>query len=530
MAPHHLTWNLAWMLGGLMAACPSAIAENPTKAVSDKRLHHSNKPATTPASETNAELTLEGAVAEVGAVHGSVVTPWGGGIGRLRMHVGGQRVYVDVEGHFTVENVPAIYDITITEWNNRQATAYHGLTRRDPVLTHLPEKYIDEGFRAESTLAKLAPDTGRIAGKVEVLKARPATGSNPPRDAESLTFSYIAPNYYPPPRPPGAIYLGSCATDGAFDCELPDLSSLNGEYCMAVGESLSKLRAMQCGGKIGMKNFSIPPQPSAPHIITDDGHGDTTIAWTVPNGGVGRVFELNLGDARDGVSGRLYTAARSVSWQQVAALGVDFRRGDPRLRGVKVTALLPYTSIDDLTSGRGPMAMGTSWRRVESDEVVLPLPADFKVAPPAPRPPNFNPHDRRSVPACLSPDKVKSIRVGKLGPSMANTRVTVRGPLGLGGGVCLDDLSSQADWQGHCSANWMIVDPDNPKLGVLLCRAEELDPLRTSAGHDLRQLAGIEFMAAGVLVVQPSYSRSTRERKCILDEVTVCAVAQASTP
>jgi hypothetical protein len=54
--------------------------------------------------------------------------------------------------------------------------------------------------------------------------------------------------------------------------------------------------------------------------------------------------------------------------------------------------------------------------------------------------------------------------------------------------------------------------------------------LRTSAGHDLRQLAGIEFMAAGVLVVQPSYSRSTRERKYILDEVTVCAVAPANTP
>jgi hypothetical protein len=66
------------------------------------------------------------------------------------------------------------------------------------------------------SLDKLAPNSGRITGTVELFRARPATMTNTRRDAESLTFSYLAPNYYPALNP-GAIYLGACATSGTYD-------------------------------------------------------------------------------------------------------------------------------------------------------------------------------------------------------------------------------------------------------------------------------------------------------------------------
>jgi hypothetical protein len=444
--------------------------------------------------------------------------------------MGGQRAYTDGEGRFSFEHVPATYDITVTERDNRQATAYHGLTRRDPVLAHLATKGIADGFRSESSLDKLATDSGRIAGTVELLKARPATLSNTRRDAESLTFSYLAPNYYPALRP-GAIYLGSCATAGAFDCELPDLTSLGGEYCMAIGESLSKLRAMRCGGKIGMTGFSIPAQPPAPQItVDDDGHNDRMITWTVPGGVGARVYELNLGYDFEGLNVRVYTGAQSFTWSEVEALGVDFRRDDPRLRGIKVTALLPYTSMDDLVSGRGPMAMGTSWRRVESDEVVLPLPAGFKAAAAPARPGKFDPRDRRSVPACPSPDTVQWIGVGDLRPSMASTWVTVRGSLGFDLLPC-DDTGS-----GCCNdAAWWVVDAKSPRSGVLLERAEDSGVLVT-VGCNLPEPPQIEVIATGLLVVPPDDPRPARRPhparppRYILDQVSVCAVLSLRKP
>jgi hypothetical protein len=463
-------------------------------------------------------------VPEAGAVHGRVLTFWGMGIARRRVTLAGQRTYTDDEGRFSFEHVPATYDLTITERDNRQATAYHGLTRRDPVLAHLATKDVAEGFRSESSLDKLAPDSGRIAGTVELLKARPATISNMRRDAESLTFSYLAPNHYPA-RHPGAIYLGSCVTAGAFDCELPDLTSLGGEYCIAIGESLSKLRAMRCGGQIGMTGFSIPSQPPAPQIsVDDDGHSDRMITWAVPGGVGARVYELNLGYDFEGLNVRVYTSAQSFTWSQVEALGVDFRRDDRRLRGIKVTALLPYTSMDDLVSGREPMAMGTSWRRVESDEVVLPLPASFKAAAPPALPGKFDPRDRRSVPACPSPDTVKWIRVGDVRAGMASTWVTVRGPLGLDPLPC-DDTGS-----GCCNdAAWWVADARNPRTGALLERAEDSGVLATE-GCNLPEPPQVEVMATGLLVVRPDYLHPARPPQYILDQVSVCAVLPLRKP
>jgi len=479
-------------------------------------------------------------VPEVGPVHGRVVTSWGLGMARRRVSLGGKRTYTDREGRFTFETVPATYDVTITERDNRQATAYHGLTRRDPVLVHLPTQDLARGFRSPD---KPAPDSGRIAGTVELLKARPATSSNTRRDAESLTFSYLAPNYYPALNP-GAIYLGSCATSGTYDCELPDLTALGGEYCIAVGESLSNLRAMRCGGKIGMKDFSIPAHTPAPQIkVEDDGHSDRMITWTTPRGLDARVYELNLGSEFERLNVRVYTSAQTFTWSQVEALGVDFRRDgprftwsqveapgvdfrrDPRLSGIKVTALLPYTSMDDLVSGRGPMAVGSSWRRVESDEVVLTLPAGFKAALPPARPGKFDPRDSRSVPACPSPDTVKSLAVGELRPGMANTWVTVRGPLGFAARSCI--VADEGGGSNRCGANWLVIDVRNPSTGVLLQRAEDSELL--DAGYATKP-PEFEVMATGLLVVRPDYSSLARQPRYILDQVGVCAILPLRKP
>ena len=465
-------------------------------------------------------------VPEVGPVHGRVVTSWGMGMVRRRVSLGGKRTYTDREGRFTFENVAATYDIAITELDNRQATAYHGLTSRDPVLVHLPTRDIALGFRSERSLDKLAPNSGRIAGTVELLKTRPATMTNTRRDAESLTFSYLASNHYPALNP-GAIYLGSCATSGTYDCELPDLTSLEGEYCIAIGESLSKLRAMRCGGKIGMRDFSIPSQPPVPQIKVDyDGHSDRMVTWTAPGGVAARVYELNLGNEFERLNVRVYTSAQNFTWSQVEALGVDFRRDGPRLSGIKVTALLPYTSMDDLVSGRGPMAVGSSWRRVESDEIVLPLPAGFKVEPPPARPGKFDPGDRRSVPACPSPDTVRSLAVGELRPSMANTWATVRGSLGFDARPCIVEDEAGGGSKG-CGANWLVIDARYASIGVLLQRAEESELL--DAG-DTAKPPQFEVMATGLLVVRPNYSRLAREPRYLLDQVRVCAILPLRKP
>jgi hypothetical protein len=482
----------------------------------------SKAPVAKPVAEPVAEPAGKpvATVPEPGPVHGRVVTPWGLGIARRWVSLGKERTLTDGEGRFTFEDVPVTYDITITERDHREATAYHGLTRRDPVLAHRPARTITQGFKADGSLALLAAGTGRIAGTVELFKPK-----FPPRRgiltrAESLTFSYLQPDHG------SAVDLGSCKTDGAYDCELPDLTSLGGEYCMAIGESVWKLRAMRCGGKIGMKEFSIPAQSPAPQITVDGGHGDGMVSWTCPGDTDVHVYALNLGYDFEGLDVQVYTSERSFTWSQVAALGVDFSYGHTRLRGITVTALLPYVSMDDLASGRGPMAMGTSWRKVESNEVELPLPASFKVAIPA-RPGKFEPGNLQNVPACPSPDAVKSVGVGEIRPSIVNTRVTLRGPLAFDAWEC-----TSTELGCGCAAHWLVVDARSPGTGVLLQRAEGIAPLSTDAGCDGPKPTPprIEVMATGLLVARPDDPRLAGRTRYILDNVRVCAVVPVGKP
>jgi hypothetical protein len=173
--------------------------------------------------------------------------------------------------------------------------------------------------------------------------------------------------------------------------------------------------------------------------------------------------------------------------------------------------------MDDLVSGRGPMAVGTSWRRVESDEGSLPLPTGFKAAPPPARPEKFDPGDRRSVPACPSP-AVQSLGVGELRPSMANTWLTVRGPLGSESSRCTES---------GCKENWVVVDARNPRTRLRLQRAEEGELL--DAGGTIKP-GQFEVMATGLLGVEPDYAHLARQPRYILDQVRVCAILPLRKP
>jgi hypothetical protein len=463
------------------------------------------------------------AVVEVDrTVRGRVVTPWGWGMRQRVVRIGQQRTFTDGEGRFTFENVPDTYDIEILERDGRRATAYYGLSRRDPVLGHEAWPAYRDGFR-EAQGRPPSDGTGHIGGKVELFKARMAPPPNFHPEPESLRFSYVLADGSSAfdlgqcsPHKPGRSDLKGCADDGSYDCELPDFGAREGAYCIAIGrEDTDKIRALRCGGQLGMSDFSIPSQPQAPHLtIGNKEDRDKLLGWD----GEGQVFELNLGHDYGGPFARVYTSKRSFAWSELAALGVDFAENRAgTVPGVVVTALLPYSSMDDLVSGSGPMAMGASWRRVESDEVDIRLPGGFKAAALTVHPKGFNPQDPEKVPACASLD-APALGVGDIRESMANTWITVRGRLACGNArECIE--------RGCGPAVLLLVDAGNPKRGILLQRPEDISPLRDgSALCDSPKPVEIGVRVTGMLLSTIIRGHMPTGPKYLLDQVSICAI------
>ena len=476
----------------------------------------------------NPPITKPAPVVEVDrTVRGRVVTPWGWGIRQRVVRIGQRRTFTDGEGRFTFENVPDTYDIEVMERDGRHATAYYGLSRRDPVLGHQAWPAHRDGFRDAQD--RPPPDgTGRIAGKVELLKAKMVPPPNFHPEPESLRFSYVFADgssgldlgEYAPHRPGGGDLKG-CTVNGSYDCELPDFSATEGAYCIAIGrEGASKIRALRCGGKLGMEDLSIPPQPQPPHLtIGDKEDRDRILSWD----GEGQVFELNLGHDFAGPFVRVYTSKRSFAWSELAALGVDFAWNRAvSVPGVVVTALLPYSSMDDLVSGRGPMAMGTSWRRVESDEVDIRLPGGFQAAALTVHPRGFNPRDPGKVPTCASPD-APALGVGDIRDGMANTRITVRGKLACG-------KDRQCIERGCGPPSLLLVDAGNPQHGILLQRPEDIAPLRDGSGLcDSPKPAKVEVRATGMFLSRSIRGHTPTGPQYLLDQVSMCAFRPAGT-
>jgi hypothetical protein len=224
---------------------------------------------------------------------------------------------------------------------------------------------------------------------------------------------------------------------------------------------------------------------------------------------------------------RVYTSKRVFTWSELAALGVNFAWNRAvTIEGVMVTALLPYTSMDDLVSGRGPMAMGTSWRVAKSNTVDIRLPGGFKPAALTARPTIFRPEHPRCVPTCASSDD-SAIGVDDLRSSMANTRVTVRGHLVCGG--------SRACVEGGCITGWVMVEAGKPRDGLMLQRAEDISPLEDHAGLcDSPNHPDIEVRATGLLLSNrrgPASQKGQPEGpQFLLDQATFCAIPSTAKP
>ena len=118
---------------------------------------------------------------------------------------------------------------------------------------------------------------GRIAGRLTAYDEKPIDG---------LDFSYQLPDGGDP------IRIGPCTTKGDFDCEVPDLSVLGGQYCVSTLDPYDRFEASTCGVRIGMKDLRLdvqaPPKIVEPKDKTSMTQG-SRIAWT---GVKGSIYQL----------------------------------------------------------------------------------------------------------------------------------------------------------------------------------------------------------------------------------------------
>lgn len=70
------------------------------------------------------------------SVRGRVVATSGLGLPGQWVEIGGETVISGLDGGFVFRHVPRVYNVKISDRRGGKATAYLGLTRRDPVLAH----------------------------------------------------------------------------------------------------------------------------------------------------------------------------------------------------------------------------------------------------------------------------------------------------------------------------------------------------------------------------------------------------------
>jgi len=390
-------------------------------------------------------------------VQGTVLAmAWGRGAPGRTVVVAGQRTVTDSRGGFSFEYVPPTYDAMVAEPDGMQISVYYGLTRRDPILSHISTYttaldepphtatvsgtlsgdfpfpvdsyhlaaiyyFADRGavtWHLGQPFRSAGPDYGpvqvkwvgdsKVAGTLAALgqigteerhwtNAYLASASLPLAEGDLVTQDLVLSAVptgriagtiqmyqgngveavllsYHIPGKSGRISLDQCATTGRFDCELPDLSALGGDYCASIVDVFGYAQATRCGGAIGMTDFSIqvvaPPQFKSPVTGTPTSKG-SRLTW----GGVqNAVFLLEIGPdfpTPNAPIVRAYTSATQLRWPDLQAMGIAFLGGSTYT--CQVSALLPYASIDDLASSHGPAAMGVDRQQLDSNTIELPL-------------------------------------------------------------------------------------------------------------------------------------------------------------
>jgi hypothetical protein len=181
-----------------------------------------------------------------------------------------------------------------------------------PITIHAGEE-----ASAEMTLRKLP--SGRIAGAVSV------EGKDMVRE---IGFSYRLPDSK------GAIWLKTCPVLNTYDCALPDLSVLGGDYCGLIHydfyTSNGRGETRLCGGQLGMADFSF--RIGSPPRIHDQGKEPTMakhgrLAWTDPETGVYKVdLSPDYRRAEELPHFTLFTAETSIAWPDFEALGGEGHR------------------------------------------------------------------------------------------------------------------------------------------------------------------------------------------------------------
>lgn len=92
-----------------------------------------------PAAQTRSstrKTSPERARTLTGTVRGRAVLANGNSFRGIRVRIGNQSFVTASDGRFEFRNVPATYDLTLSTFDSHVVTAYFGLTRRDPIVTH----------------------------------------------------------------------------------------------------------------------------------------------------------------------------------------------------------------------------------------------------------------------------------------------------------------------------------------------------------------------------------------------------------
>jgi hypothetical protein len=167
-------------------------------------------------------------------------------------------------------------------------------------------------------------------------------------------------------------------TQGRFDCLVPDLSVLHGQYCMSLIDGTAHGSALEhCGGSVGMTDFS-PPFQAPPDLRPLDKPGlvrtRSVIAWSGEEKAVYAVeirssmdYEARTPENVKSVELRLFTTGTRMAWKELERYGVKTPPGAKY--EVVVSRMWPYRTVDEIASASGPLSRTATYQRASSTPV-----------------------------------------------------------------------------------------------------------------------------------------------------------------